>query len=312
MKRVIGTPDAPAAVGAYSQGTTDGSLLFTAGQIPMTPDGDLLADESITLQTRQSLENVTAILEEDGLTAEDVLKTTVYMDDIDDFEEMNTTYESFFEEEPPARSAVGVEGDREVGVGPRQAAFGGVSPGQGLQLRGGSHDRLGSGGVVQSERVSEFVFQNESGRFVRIRPHDLDSHRPGDPAVGDVGRAPRRVGDVRARFDVLDERHDDVGVRGVRFEVELDGEPGVARAVVRPKVERVGHVRSEGPRVVRGVVDSDRQRLFAPRVRAVRRLVGGQRPLVLTAVVRCGVRGLRRTSGEDEEGRDEQYSPHRH
>jgi reactive intermediate/imine deaminase len=108
MKRVIGTPDAPAAVGAYSQGTTDGSLLFTAGQIPMTPDGDLLADESITLQTRQSLENVTAVLEEDGLTAEDVLKTTVYMDDIDDFEEMGEAYQEYFLDNPPARSAVEV------------------------------------------------------------------------------------------------------------------------------------------------------------------------------------------------------------
>ncbi|WP_135821498.1 Rid family detoxifying hydrolase [Halostella litorea] len=108
MKRVIGTPDAPAAVGAYSQATTDGSLLFTAGQIPMTADGDLLADESITVQTRQSLENVTAILEEEGLTVEDVLKTTVYMDDIDDFEAMNEAYEEYFLDNPPARSAVEV------------------------------------------------------------------------------------------------------------------------------------------------------------------------------------------------------------
>ena len=108
MKRVIGTPDAPAAVGAYGQATTDGSLVFTAGQIPMTPDGDLLADESITLQTRQALENVTAVLEEEGLTAEDVLKTTVYMDDVDDFDEMNEAYAEYFLDNPPARSAVEV------------------------------------------------------------------------------------------------------------------------------------------------------------------------------------------------------------
>jgi len=108
MKRAIGTPDAPAAVGAYSQGTTDGSLLFTAGQIPVTPDGDLLADEPITLQTRQALENVTAVLEGEGLTAADVLKTTVYMDDIGDFEEMNEAYAEYFLDNPPARSAVEV------------------------------------------------------------------------------------------------------------------------------------------------------------------------------------------------------------
>jgi len=108
MKRVIETPDAPAAVGAYSQATTDGSLLFTAGQIPMTAEGDLLDDESITVQTRQALENVTAILEEEGLTAEDALKLTVYMDDIDDFDEMNEAYKEYFLDNPPARSAVEV------------------------------------------------------------------------------------------------------------------------------------------------------------------------------------------------------------
>ncbi|NHN46764.1 RidA family protein [Halostella sp. JP-L12] len=108
MKRVIDTPDAPAAVGAYSQATTDGSLVFTAGQIPMTADGDLLDDESITVQTRQSLENVSAILDEAGLTPEDVLKVTVYLDDIDDFDEMNEAYQEYFLDNPPARSAVEV------------------------------------------------------------------------------------------------------------------------------------------------------------------------------------------------------------
>ncbi|WP_121820343.1 RidA family protein [Halostella salina] len=108
MKRVIETPDAPAAVGAYSQGTTDGSIVFTAGQIPMTADGDLLDDESITVQTRQALENVSAILEEEGATVEDALKVTVYMDDIDDFDEMNEAYKEYFLDNPPARSAVEV------------------------------------------------------------------------------------------------------------------------------------------------------------------------------------------------------------
>jgi reactive intermediate/imine deaminase len=108
MKRVIDTPDAPAAVGAYSQATTDGSVVFTAGQIPMTADGDLLDDESITVQTRQALENVSAILEEEGLNTEDVLKVTVYLDDIDDFDEMNEAYREYFLDNQPARSAVEV------------------------------------------------------------------------------------------------------------------------------------------------------------------------------------------------------------
>ena len=108
MKRTIQTDAAPAAVGAYSQATTNDSLLFTAGQIPMTPDGDLLDDEPIADQTEQALDNLVAILEEEGAGPEDVLKVTVFLDDIDDFDEMNETYASYFDEEPPARSAVEV------------------------------------------------------------------------------------------------------------------------------------------------------------------------------------------------------------
>jgi reactive intermediate/imine deaminase len=108
MKRIIDTPDAPAAVGAYSQATTDGDLVFTAGQIPLTPDGELLDDEPIATQTRQSLENVKAILEAEGLTMQDVLKVSVYLDDIDDFDEMNDAYKEYFQDNPPARSALEV------------------------------------------------------------------------------------------------------------------------------------------------------------------------------------------------------------
>jgi 2-iminobutanoate/2-iminopropanoate deaminase len=108
MKRTISTADAPEAVGAYSQATTNGSLVFTAGQIPMTPDGDLLDDEPIATQAEQALSNVEAVLASEGLGMSDVLKMTVYLDDIDDFDAMNDTYASFFDEEPPARSAVEV------------------------------------------------------------------------------------------------------------------------------------------------------------------------------------------------------------
>ncbi|MFB6298777.1 MAG: Rid family detoxifying hydrolase [Halobacteriales archaeon] len=117
MKRIISTQDAPEAVGAYSQATTNGDIVFTAGQIPMTPDGEMLDDESIDVQTRQSLENIKGILEEEGLTMQDVLKVTVFMDDIDDFETMNDAYKEYFQDNPPARSAVEVANlPRGVGV----------------------------------------------------------------------------------------------------------------------------------------------------------------------------------------------------
>ena len=116
MKRLVSTDDAPAAVGAYSQATTTDDLLFTAGQLPLTVDGELLDDESVADQTRQCLENVEAILASEGLELTDVLKVTVFLDDIDDFDEMNETYAGFFEESPPARSAI------EVGNVPKGAA----------------------------------------------------------------------------------------------------------------------------------------------------------------------------------------------
>ena len=117
MKRTISTDAAPEAVGAYSQATTDGSTLYTAGQIPLTPDGELLADTSIADQTRQALDNVVAILESEGLDASDVVKTTVYLADIEEFEAMNETYSTYFDAEPPARSAVEAGGlPKGVGV----------------------------------------------------------------------------------------------------------------------------------------------------------------------------------------------------
>jgi len=108
MKRIIETDDAPAAVGAYSQATSNGSLLFTAGQIPLTTEGELLADEPIDRQTEQALYNLDAVLDEADATAADILKVTVFLDDIDDFEEMNEAYANYFDDQPPARSAVEV------------------------------------------------------------------------------------------------------------------------------------------------------------------------------------------------------------
>jgi reactive intermediate/imine deaminase len=109
MKRAISTDDAPAAVGAYSQATTDGDVLITAGQLPLTTDGELLDDASVAEQTRQCLRNVEAIVESDGGSLDDLLKTTVFLDEIDDFDEFNEAYSEFFESDPPARSAVGID-----------------------------------------------------------------------------------------------------------------------------------------------------------------------------------------------------------
>lgn len=106
--RVIQTAEAPSAVGAYSQATTNEEILFTSGQIPMTTDGELLDEASIGEQTEQVLDNIGAILDSEGVTLGDVLKMTVYLGDIDDFDEMNEVYSSYFDDSPPARSAVEV------------------------------------------------------------------------------------------------------------------------------------------------------------------------------------------------------------
>jgi reactive intermediate/imine deaminase len=116
VKDVVHTNAAPEAIGAYSQAATNGELVFTAGQGPLTPDGEVLEDASIAEQTGRVLDNVAAILEEAGASMGDVLKTTVFLDDIEDFEEMNETYAGYFPDDPPARSAVEV-GALPLGIG---------------------------------------------------------------------------------------------------------------------------------------------------------------------------------------------------
>jgi 2-iminobutanoate/2-iminopropanoate deaminase len=106
VKDIIETDDAPAAVGAYSQATSTGSLVFTAGQIPFTANGDSRADAPITTQTELVLDNLSTVLEAAGCGLDDVVKVTIFLADIDDFEAMNETYADYFDDEPPARSAV--------------------------------------------------------------------------------------------------------------------------------------------------------------------------------------------------------------
>ncbi len=109
MKQVISTHQAPAAIGPYSQAIQVGNLVFTSGQIPINPTTGQFAEGGIKEQTRQSLTNVKAILEEAGLTMAHVVKTTVFMADMNDFADMNAVYAEFFAEPYPARSAVAVK-----------------------------------------------------------------------------------------------------------------------------------------------------------------------------------------------------------
>ena len=109
MKKVISTTKAPAAIGPYSQAIRVGNLVYTSGQIPIDPATGVFVEGGIKEQTRQSLLNLKAILEEAGLTMSDVVKTTVFMADMNDFAAMNAVYAEFFAEPYPARSAVAVK-----------------------------------------------------------------------------------------------------------------------------------------------------------------------------------------------------------
>lgn len=109
MKKVISTKQAPAAIGPYSQAIQVGNLVYTSGQIPINPATGVLVEGSIKEQTRQSLTNVKAILEEAGLSMANVVKTTVFLADMADFAAMNDVYSEFFAEPYPARSAVAVK-----------------------------------------------------------------------------------------------------------------------------------------------------------------------------------------------------------
>ena len=109
MKQVISTSKAPAAIGPYSQAIQVGNFLYASGQIPIDPSTGSIVDGGIKEQTRQSLLNVQAILEEAGLSFANVVKTTVFLADISDFADMNGVYAEFFTEPYPARSAVAVK-----------------------------------------------------------------------------------------------------------------------------------------------------------------------------------------------------------
>ena len=107
--KVISTKKAPAAIGPYSQAIHVGNLVYTSGQLPIDPATGAFPEGGIREQTRQSLTNVKAILDEAGLSMSHVVKTTVFLADMSDFAEMNSVYAEFFTEPFPARSAVAVK-----------------------------------------------------------------------------------------------------------------------------------------------------------------------------------------------------------
>lgn len=108
MKNIISTTNAPAALGPYSQGIDAGSIVITSGQVPIDPATGAVVEGGIAAQARQSLTNVQAVLAAAGLTMENVIKTTVFLKDMNDFAAMNEVYATFFTGNPPARSAVEV------------------------------------------------------------------------------------------------------------------------------------------------------------------------------------------------------------
>lgn len=107
-KTIINTPDAPAAIGPYVQATRVGNFLFTSGQIPLDPKSNTLVTGDIKVQAHQSCKNLLAILKEAGFDAEDVVKTTCFIKDINDFAAFNEVYAEYFGKSAPARSCVEV------------------------------------------------------------------------------------------------------------------------------------------------------------------------------------------------------------
>ena len=107
-KEIINTSNAPSAIGPYSQGVKAGNMLFISGQIPVNPISNEIP-KTIEEQTKQSLENVKAILKEAGATLDSVVKTTVFLTDLNDFVKMNEVYATYFDGEiKPARAAIEV------------------------------------------------------------------------------------------------------------------------------------------------------------------------------------------------------------
>lgn len=107
-KKIIYTDKAPKAIGPYSQAVLMGDLLFVSGQIPLDPETMTIVSDDVKLQTHQVLKNLQAILNEAGMSLENVVKTTVYIKDMNDFAAINEVYTEYFTTNKPARACVEV------------------------------------------------------------------------------------------------------------------------------------------------------------------------------------------------------------
>ncbi len=108
MNKILNTVNAPAAIGPYSQGVQCCNMVFVSGQLPFVPETGALLEGSVGEMTIQSMKNIEAILAEAGCTLKDVVKTTIFLKDLNDFAEVNAAYATFFPENPPARACVQV------------------------------------------------------------------------------------------------------------------------------------------------------------------------------------------------------------
>lgn len=108
QRQIIATPNAPGAVGPYSQAVRAGNLVFSAGQIPLDPATGKLVEGDISAQTRRVMDNLIAVLEAAGTSLANVVKTTIFVTDLGHFAAINQAYGSYFTAEPPARSTVQV------------------------------------------------------------------------------------------------------------------------------------------------------------------------------------------------------------
>ena len=108
MKKIVSTNEAPAAIGPYSQAVRSGSFLFCSGQIPLDPKSGQIVAGDITAQTRRVMDNIAGLLRSQGLTFDHIVKTTIFLTDLGDFQTVNEIYGSYFKQDPPARSTVQV------------------------------------------------------------------------------------------------------------------------------------------------------------------------------------------------------------
>ena len=106
MKKIISTSDAPQAIGPYSQGVRVGSTIYFSGQIPLDPKSGQMVSGGTDVQAQRVMENIGGLLKAEGLSYDSIVKTTIFLADINDFQTVNEIYGSYFKQAPPARSTV--------------------------------------------------------------------------------------------------------------------------------------------------------------------------------------------------------------